>query len=156
MVDFRGERGCTNFNIGLERKPERNRMATVFTTVGKGWVVDRLEVGAAGGAAGTIGDQKFIGWGTGAGTAAVGDTTLFTEDSGGAPAYARVSGVVSQPSADTYQVVGSLTANGGKTITNAGLFSDLTVGTLFIKGDFTAIPLLLNDSIEFTISLQVT
>ena len=130
--------------------------ATVFSTGGKGWVVDRLEVGAAGGTAGTIGDQKFIGWGTGAGTAAVGDTTLFTEDSGGSPTYARATGTVSQPAADTYQVVGTLTANGSKTITNAGLFSAVTGGTMMIKGDHAGVPLLLNDSIEYTFQLQVT
>jgi hypothetical protein len=121
-------------------------LATVFTTVGKQWVVDKIDEVIA---AGT--KQKYIGWGTGAGTAAVGDTTLFTEAS-----ESRVVGTMSQPAADTYRVVGTLTAAGGKTITNAGLFDASTSGVMMLKGDHAGVPLLLNDSIEYTFDLQVT
>jgi hypothetical protein len=126
-------------------------MATVFTTVGKAWVVDKIDevVGA-----GT--KQKYVGWGTGAGTAVVGDTTLFTEDTGGSPAYARVICTITQPAADTYRNVGTITSNGTKTVTNAGLFDAATVGVMMIKGDHAGVPLLLNDSIEYTLDLQVT
>lgn len=51
---------------------------------------------------------------------------------------------------DTYQVVGTMTADGAKTITNAGLFDDSTSGNLFVKSDFTGIGLALNDTIQFT------
>lgn len=119
-------------------------MATVLTTVGKEWIVDKLDETVQ-----TTGD--FIAWGTGAGTAAVGDTTLFTEAS-----EARVTATRSQPSADTIRWVGTLTANGAKTITNAGNFTALTGGTLLVKGDFTGIVLALNDQISFTINLQIT
>lgn len=119
-------------------------MATVFTTVGKAWVVDKIDETVQ-----TTGD--YVGWGTGAGTAAVGDTTLFTEAS-----EARVVATRSQPSADTIRWVATLTADGGKTITNAGNFTASSAGTLLVKGDFTGIVLALNDSIEFTINLQVT
>lgn len=124
-------------------------MATVYTTVGKAFVVDAID--------GTVATTPgFIGWGTGAGTAAVGDTTLFTEDSGGSPTYARVATTQTQPSADTNQQTGTIVANGTKTITNAGVFTASTSGTLILKADFTGIPLLLNDSIAFTFSLQQT
>ena len=57
----------------VQRATERLvHMATVFTTVGKAWAIDKLDELLQ-----TTGD--YIGWGTGAGTAAIGDTTLFTE-----------------------------------------------------------------------------
>ncbi len=46
-----------------------------------------------------------------------------------------------------------MTADGGKTITNAGVFSASSGVTLLIKGDFTGIVLTLNDKIEFTVQL---
>lgn len=118
--------------------------ATVFTTVGKAWVIDKLDETVQ-----TTAD--YIGWGTGAGTAAVGDTTLFTEAS-----EARVVATRSQPAADTIQWVGSLTADAGKTITNAGNFTASSSGTLIVKGDFTGIVLASGDIIQFTITLQQT
>lgn len=124
-------------------------MATVLTTVGKAYLADRVD--------GTVSTKpEYIGWGTGAGTAVVGDTTLFTEDSGGSPAYARVAGTMSQPAADTNRVVGTLTANAAKTITNAGTFTASSAGTLVVKGDFTGVVLANGDSIEFTVDLQYT
>ena len=92
-----------------------------------------------------------IGWGTGAGTAVVGDTTLFTEAS-----EARVAAAISQPAADTNRWIATITADAGKTITNAGLFDSTAGSTLFIKGDFTGVVLLTGDKIEFTITLQQT
>lgn len=49
-------------------------MASVYTTVGKAFIVDLIDATIAVAA-------HFVGWGTGAGTAVVGDTTLFTEAS---------------------------------------------------------------------------
>lgn len=118
--------------------------ATVFTTVGKAFVIDKLDESVQT-------TPQYVGWGTGAGTAAVGDTTLFTEAS-----ESRVAGTLSQPSADTLRNVATLTADGTKTITNAGSFTASTSGTLFIKGDFTGVALLLNDQIQFTIDFQQT
>lgn len=92
-----------------------------------------------------------VAWGTGAGTAAKGDTTLFTEAS-----EARVVPTVSQPTADKNQWIGTITADGAKTITNAGLFNAAAAGDLVIHGDFTGIGLALGDKIEFTISLEQT
>ena len=101
---------------------------------------------------------KFIGWGTGAGTTAATDTTLFTEDSGGSPAYARATGTQTQVTTsttnDTYQCVGTITANAAKTITNAGIFDASTVGNLYVKGDFSGLPLNNNDSIQFTFQIE--
>lgn len=120
-------------------------MATVLTNVGEQWAADRMSGASAL-------DGHFIGWGTGAGTAAKGDTTLFTEAS-----EARVAGTVSTSgsgSAAKYQVVGTLTADGAKTITNAGNLDASSAGNLIVHGDFAGIALALNDSIQFTITID--
>lgn len=121
-------------------------MATLVPTAGHGVITARL-----------IGMSTWIGWGTGAGTTAATDTTLFTEDSAGSPAYARQAATSTQQTTtvtnDTHQMVATLTSNGAKTITNAGVFDALTVGNLYVKGDFTGIGLALNDSITFTVKV---
>lgn len=103
---------------------------------------------------------QYIGWGTGAGTTAVTDTTLFTEDTGGSPAYARVAGTVTQVTTsltnDTWQCVGTITANAAKTITNAGVFDASSAGNMYIKGDFTGVALNNGDSITLTFKDQNT
>ena len=122
-------------------------MATALTNRGKEIIVDRIM--------GSGTEPKFVAWGTGAGTAAATDTTLFTES-----AEARVTGTSSKVTTtttnDTYQVVGTMTASAGRTITNAGLFDASTVGNLFIKTDFTGVVLATNDSITFTFKCQFT
>ena len=122
----------------------RQGFASVVTDVGEQWIVDKMQETVQ-----TTPD--WVGWGTGAGTAAEEDTTLFTEAS-----EARVQGTMSQPTADTLRVVATITADGAKTITNAGTFTASSGGTLIVKGDFTGIVLALGDKIEFTINLQIT
>lgn len=120
-------------------------MATVLTNNGEQWVADRMS-----GASALSG--AFIGWGTGAGTAAKADAALFTE-----AAEARVSGSVSTSgtgSAAKYQVVGTLTSASNQTITNAGNFTASTGGVLIVHGDFTGIALQTGDSIQFTFTLD--
>jgi len=123
-------------------------MATVYTTAGKNGIVDIID-----GTLGTLlsATNAKSAWGTGAGTAGVGDTTLFTEAT-----EARVACTIDQPAADTNRWQATMTADGAKTITNAGLFNAATGPTLFIKGDFTGIVLALNDQIAFTFTLQQT
>ena len=118
--------------------------ATVLTTVGKQWIVDKIDETVQ-----TTGD--WVGWGTGNGTAAVGDTALF-----GAASEARIQATRSQPAADKVRWVAQITANASKSITNAGNFTASSGGTLIIHGDFTAISLNSGDKIEFTIDLQIT
>ena len=125
-------------------------MANVFTNAGKAITTDRVKNGDTGAT-----EPQYVAWGTGAGVAAVADTTLFVEAS-----EARVAGTTTQETTtvtdDTYQVVGTITADGTKSITNAGLFDASTVGNLFMKGDFSPVPLVLNDAIQFTMSVQYT
>ena len=122
-------------------------MATIYTQMGEEKVVDLID-----GTVSTVlsATNAKIAWGTGAGTAAKADTTLFVEAS-----EARVVPTVTQPTADKNQWVGTLICAGaGKTITNAGLFDAATAGNLIVKGDFTGIVLAIGDKIEFSISLE--
>ena len=94
--------------------------------------------------------------GSGAGTAAVGDTTLFTEYTTGTwSGYARVSTsgtrVTTTVTNDTYQTVSTFTAPASETVTNAGNFDASTTGNLHVKGDFTGVALATGDSIQVTI-----
>jgi hypothetical protein len=120
-------------------------MATLLVNTGKAIVTNYLNGGAAT-------QPKYVAWGTGAGTTAATDTTLFTE------VTPRVSGTTSQVTTsvtnDTFQVVGTQTAGTTETITNAGLFDASTSGNLFVKGDFTGIALNTGDSIAFTFKVQ--
>ena len=103
--------------------------------------------------AGTAGtDGHFIGWGSGAGTAAKGDTTLFTEEAE-ARAVATIS-VTGSGATAKYQAVGTITAAGAKTITNAGNFTVAAAGTLIVHGDFTGVVLAGGDAIQFTITVD--
>ena len=120
-------------------------MATLLVNTGKAIVTNYLAGGAAT-------QPKYIGWGTGAGTTAATDTTLFTETG------TRITGTTTQQTTsttnDTYQVIGTATAVGTVTITNAGLFDAVSSGNLFVKGDFTGIGLTSGDSIQFTFKTQ--
>jgi hypothetical protein len=117
-------------------------MANIFTNAGVALLTDLLDKTS------TV-PSWFIGWGTGAGTAVAGDTTLSTEAS-----EARVAASMSQPSASVNQFQGTIITSGsGKTITNAGVLSASSAGTLFIKSDFAGIVLDIGESIQFTFQL---
>lgn len=120
-------------------------MANIYTQAGEELVVDLIDGSAS------VPANYYIGWGTGAGTAAKGDTTLFTE-----AAEARVAATVTQPAADKNQWVATLTALATKTITNAGVLTAASGGTLLIHSDFTGLLLDAGDKIEFTFSLEQT
>ena len=124
-------------------------MATVLTQVGEEWIVDKLHE--------TVQSlAEWIGWGTGTG-AAKGSTDLNTPATEG-----RVQGTLSQPVADKIRCVGTITADGTKTISEAGLFnaqgsgSPPSGGDIIIHGDFAGIPVNASDQIEFTIDLEIT
>lgn len=121
-------------------------MATILSNTGRAICAQKF----SGGNATTF---NRIGWGTGAGTAAVADTTLFVE-SAETRATATLSTITTTVTNDTFQAVGTLTSASGQTITNAGVFDTATVGNLLVKADFTGIPLLTNDSIAFTFTLK--
>jgi len=116
-------------------------MADIYTDVGETLTTDLMD--------GTIAVPTWtIAWGTGAGTAAKGDTTLFTEAS-----ESRQNAALSQPSANVNQFLATITADGTKTITNAGVFDAASVGNMLLKSDFGGVALTSGDKIEFTFQL---
>jgi len=123
-------------------------MANYFTRAGMAIVSGR-----AIGATPTQAEAKFVAWGTGAGAASASVTTLSTEAS-----EARTSGTGSQVTVtqtnDAHQIVGTITANGTKTITNAGVFDASATGNLYVIGDGLSIALVSGDSIAFTFKLS--
>jgi hypothetical protein len=131
-------------------------VASVLVNAGRAIITNRIRAGGT--------EPLQIGWGTGAGTAVVTDTTLFTEKDVDLTAGTgtRTTGTSSQQTTavtnDTYRVVGTRTATGAGTVTNAGLFDNATIGSgnLFVKGDFTGIGLGSGDAIAFTFNLQFT
>lgn len=128
-------------------------LATVLTNSGEEWASERM-AGVQGAGTNNVAtlDGHFVGWGTGAGTAAKADTTLSTE-----AAEARAVGTVTTVgtgSSCKYQVTGTITSASGQTITNAGNFTASTSGVLIVHGDFTGIPLSTGDSITFTITID--
>ena len=128
-------------------------MASVLTNLGEEWVVDKL-VATSGTYSTEVGN--FVGWGTGAGTANKTDTTLFTE-SNDPVSSARTTGAVTKTGSGAtakWQCVATVPSTSSQTITNAGTFKAGGAVAMFIKGDFTGIPLASGDSIQFTFTLD--
>ncbi len=134
-------------------------MASVLTSHGARWIRDSL----TGGTAPATGD--YIGWGTGAGTAAITDTSLFSEASTGISmgGETRILATRTISGLNVVQWVGTLTAASAKTITNAGNFNyALSSGSaaanhqVLTHGDFTGVALNADDQIQFTINLLIS
>jgi len=128
-------------------------MASVLTALGEEWVVDKL-VATSGTYSTDVGN--FIGWGTGAGTANKTDTALFTE-SNDPVSSGRTTGTVTKTGSGTaakWQCVATVPSTTSQTITNAGAFKAGGAVAMFVKGDFTGVPLVNGDSIQFTLTLD--
>jgi hypothetical protein len=123
------------------------KLASVLTQVGEEWMVDVLTA--------VISNQttftQYGAWGTGAGTAGKSDTDLFTPGS-----EARVATTRTQPVADKIRHVYQITADAGKTITNHGVFTASTSGTLIFHMDHAGQALNQNDAIEYTTDCEIT
>lgn len=128
--------------------------ATVVTTVGKAILADRVRTTPAT----YTNAPKYVAMGTGATgaarTAAVGDTALSTA------AETRTSGtesiVTTSTTGDTYQVVGTITATGSRSVDEGGLFDASSAGNMFTSATFPVVSLSTNDSIQFTWKVQLT
>lgn len=131
-------------------------MASLVPNVGKAIISGRMF-----GATPTQTEPHFIGWGTGAGAGAAASTDLSTP----AP-EARANGTSSQATItqtnDTHQIVGTITATAGRTITNVGVFdaagsgSPPSGGVLYAIFDGLSQALNNGDSIQFTCRVQYT
>lgn len=89
--------------------------------------------------------------GTGATAENITDTAMGT-DSG----VARATGTQTNPSAGVYKSVGTQTYAGTLAITEHGIFSASTSGTLWDRSVFSAVNVVSGDSITFSYSLTLT
>src|SRR3990172_2651593 len=117
----------------------------IVTTAGVNYMASDF---ASGGVTPTISGFKFHDSGTGTVAAAVTDTAL-----GAAAGPARVTGTPSNPTANQYRSVATVAYTATLAITEWGLFSASTVGTLWDRRVFAAINVVNGDSIQFTYTL---
>lgn len=117
----------------------------VVTTAGVTFMRDDFNDGAS-----DINLFNFHDSGTGAVAEAVGDTTL-----GAAAGPARVAGTKSVPAATQFRSVATIAYTATLAITEHGLFSASTVGTLWDRTVFAAVNVVSGESIQFTYTLTI-
>lgn len=122
-------------------------MADVVTYGALAWLTDALD-----------GLTYYLGWGTGAAEAARSDSTLSTEasESRVSCSGASVTRQTVVQANDTLQIQGTMTANGTKTITNAGILTASSGGTLLLHSSFNGISLAVGNTVAFTFKLRFT
>ncbi len=137
----KGTAGC--YEILEDRRVEKDRVVTdVFVNA----IVDALQ------AAAYINTWKYHGSGTGVGSEAAGDTTLGTPC-----AEARDTGSQEEgATANIYKSIATHTYAGTFAITEHGLFTAASAGTLMDRTKFTAINVISGDKIEFTFTIQLS
>ncbi len=117
----------------------------VITTVGVNYIVDGLQANTT-----DVALFRFHASGTGAIAEAIADTALGTQIG------SRVSGTQGEgASTNIYQTVATLAYTATLAITEHGIFSALTAGTLLDRSVFTSINVVSGDSIQFTYELTV-
>jgi hypothetical protein len=126
---------------------DRREGPNLVVTTGLQWLS-----GALSGDTASPNVMKYIGIGTGTGAAAAGDTAL------GTPVETRATGTQSRVTTtvtnDTYQAVGTVSITDTRAITEAGLFSASTDGTLGARQVFAAVNAVSDDSIQVTWKLK--
>ena len=128
-------------------------MATqTLTELGEAWVVHRMA------AVGTYSafQNLFVGWGSGTTTANKTQTALTTEsaDPGSAARVSAAATTSGTGSAALWQEVITCPSLSTQTVAEAGLFSTSGTAVMFVRGEFTGIPLVSGDSIVFTFTLN--
>jgi hypothetical protein len=120
----------------------------VVTTAGVNYLRD--DMAAAAGSA-DVTNFKYHDSGTGTGAEAIGDTALGTPTGD-----ARVIGTQDNSVAKQYKSVATLSYTTTLAITEHGLFSASTTGTLWDRTKFSAINVGSGDSIQFTYILSIS
>lgn len=126
----------------------------VVTDAGVAFIVDDWDNSAV-----TLANMNYHGCGTGTNAEAAGDTALQTESTTVLnPDSTRATGTRSQPAANQYRSVGTLTFDGSAAVTEHGLLSQAATGggTLWDRSVFTAINVASGDSIQFTYTATLT
>lgn len=118
----------------------------VVTTAGVNFIRDDFNGGTT-----DITNMNWHAAGTGTNAEAIGDTALQT-DSG----VARVSGAQSAPAAKQYRTTATLAFTTTLAITEHGIFSASSAGTLLDRSVFSAINVVNGDSIQFQYTLTIS
>lgn len=114
----------------------------VWTDAGQAWTVDVMDPATRG----SVADMKYVAWGSGTTAAAVTQTALVTEN-----AEARTSGTVSQPAANQYQVVATITATGTRVVEEVGLFDATSAGNMAVRATHGQLNLESGDQVQYTL-----
>lgn len=119
----------------------------VITDAGVAFLVDDWDANGQ-----DISTMNFHGCGTGTTAEAAGQTALVTESTTALnPDSTRATGTRSQPSANVYRSVGTLTFDAAAAVTEHGILSQAAIGgTLWDRSVFAAINVGSGDSIQFT------
>lgn len=128
----------------------------VVTNAGVAYIVDDFD--AATGSA-DVTNFKYHGIGTTNTAEAAGDTALAAESTTALnPDSTRATGTGSQPSANIYQSVGTLTADASIAVVEHGIFTQAATGggTLLDRSVFSTINLASGDSIQTTYAITFT
>lgn len=126
----------------------------VITDAGVAFLVDDWDASVT-----DLTNMNFHGCGTGSVAEAVTDTALGTESTTALnPDNTRATGTRSQPAANQYRTVGTLTFDATAAITEHGILSQSATGggTLWDRSVFTAINVVSADSIQFTYTCTVS
>lgn len=161
---FRGLKGTGVFGIGrlyasvIRKDGSIEHLGLVCTKVitdaGVAFLVDDWDANGQ-----DISTMNFHGCGTGTNAEAVGDTALQTESTTALnPDSTRATGTRSQPAANQYRTVGTLTFDNTAAITEHGILSQAATGggTLWDRSVFSAINVVSGDSIQFTYTCTVS
>ncbi len=105
--------------------------------------------GALSGSIAAPATMKYIGIGTGT-TAATGPQTALVAPEIETRATGAQTLVTTDTANDTYQVVGTVTITTAAAVTEAGLFSAATAGSMLSRQVFSAINVIAADTIQFT------
>jgi hypothetical protein len=125
----------------------------VVTTAGVNYLRDDFANGAGGA---DVSLFKYHACGTGAAAESIGDTALGAECTTVLnPDSTRGVGTQSNAVAKTYSTVATLTFDGSAAITEHGIFSAASAGTLWDRTVFAAINVASGDSIQFTYTLTI-
>jgi len=126
----------------------------VVTTAGVNYLRDDF---AAGAGSADISNFKYHACGTGTTAEAIGDTALVTECTTALnPDSTRGVGTQVNSVAKTYSSVATMTFDATAAVTEHGLFSAASTGTLWDRTVFSAINVASGDSIQFTYTLTIS
>ena len=121
---------------------ERRDFNNLVVTVGKNFLAAWLTTAEAGGF------MPFVALGTGSNAPSAGDTTLQTELVGGG--YSRVSGTLTSALNVLQNVTSFGPGNGTGALTECGLFSASTIGTMFARQVFSVVNKASGDTLQVT------